>query len=100
MNYRQGDVLLVPISSIPNNKKKTKKCVLALGEATGHHHSILDGAIGYADDEVSTAEYIAVEKALAKLEHQEHATIDLPRGNYKVIIQSEYTPQAIKKVVD
>lgn len=99
-NYRQGDVLLIPISTIPSGKTKTRKCTLALGEATGHHHTILDGAIGYADDEISTAEYITVEKALAKLEHQEHATIDLPRGNYQVIIQSEYTPEAIKKVSD
>jgi len=100
MNYRQGDVLLIPINSIPEGKKKTKKCTLALGESTGHHHTIENGAIGYADDEISTAEYIAVEKALAKLEHQEHATIQLPRGNYKVIIQSEYAPEAIKRVSD
>lgn len=97
--FRQGDVLLVR-----TNKKatgvKTKRCTLALGEATGHHHTIEAGAIGYADSEVSLAEMIVVEAALANLVHQEHSTIALPKGNYEVGIQCEYTPEAIKVVAD
>lgn len=102
--YRQGDVLIVPIASIPNKSslKRTKRCTLALGEVTGHHHSILDGsAIGFADDEQSLAKYIEVtSESGAPLTHQEHDTIVLPEGSYKVIGQVEYTPERLQRVAD
>jgi hypothetical protein len=100
--FRQGDVLLVPVNSIPPGLKKTHRCTLALGESTGHHHTIDCGAIGYTetDSEVSMADYIAVENALAKLTHQEHDTIEIPKGNYRVYRQVQYTPEAIKPVAD
>lgn len=98
--YRQGDVLILPVTKIPKNLKKTKKCTLALGEATGHHHTIHTGAVGYANSVESLAEYFTVSTNTAELTHQEHDTISLPKGNYRSIIQSEYTPEKIKKVVD
>lgn len=40
--YRQGDVILVPVAAIPEGAKALArtngKTILALGEATGHHH--------------------------------------------------------------
>ena len=101
--YRQGDVLIQPIQNINKNKlKQTKRCTLALGEATGHHHSILDGsAIGYADGVDSLAEYIEVTNPEgAPLTHQEHDTIVLPEGQYRVIGQVEYTPERLVSVRD
>lgn len=98
--YRQGDVLVVPVKSIPKNLKQTKKVCLALGEVTGHHHSISDGAVGFADDENALATYFEVQSAIADLTHQEHATISLPAGKYRNIIQSEYTPEEIRNVRD
>lgn len=100
--FRQGDVLLVPVDSIPSGLHKTARCTLALGEATGHHHTIDQGAVGFSetDSNVAMADYIAVEAALAKLTHQEHDTIEIPKGNYRVYRQVEYTPEAIKPVVD
>jgi len=98
---RQGDILLISVDSIPNNLVKTKKVVLALGEATGHHHSILDGnAIGYAKKETELCSFIEVQEALAALTHQEHDTIQLLKGKYQVINQVEYTPTEIRRVVD
>jgi len=100
--FRQGDVLLIPITSIPNSLKRTKRVTLALGEVTGHHHSILDGnAVGYADNENSLAKYVEVNKpAGASLTHQEHDTIVLPEGNYRVVGQVEYTPERLSRVTD
>ena len=100
MVYRQGDVLIIPVSKIPSDMKRTKRVTLALGEVTGHHHSIAYGAIGYADDENSLAEYVEVDSDSADLTHQEHDTISLPKGKYRKIIQVEYTPEAIRNVAD
>jgi hypothetical protein len=97
---RQGDVMIVPCNSIPAKLKRTKRVTLAFGEATGHHHTIERGAVGYADNEVSLAEYLEVEEALALLEHQEHDAIEIPKGKYQVIRQFEYSPAELKRVTD
>lgn len=100
--YRQGDVLITPVDNIPTNLKKTERCTLALGEVTGHHHSILDGnAVGYANDAKSLAQYVRVTNSKgASLTHQEHDTIVLPEGTYKVHGQVEYTPERLQRVAD
>lgn len=101
--YRQGDVLIMPINNIPNKNKlkKTKRCTLALGEVTGHHHTIHNGAVGYADDELSLAKFVEViDSTGGALTHQEHDTIVLPEGTYKVIGQVEYTPERLQRVMD
>ena len=91
--YRQGDVLLVPVASVPGGAKVVKReggrTVLAHGEATGHHHSFGSDA-GVALLEVPTGErFLRVTKA-ASLEHQEHTTIDVPPGVFRVIRQREF----------
>lgn len=96
---RQGDVLILPVDSIPEELKPTKKVTLALGEVTGHHHSILNGAVGYADDEDQLAEYFEVFEN-ADLTHQEHDTITFSPGKYRNVIQVQYTPQALIRVTD
>ncbi len=98
--YRQGDVLIITVDSIPKGKKQTKIIRLANGEVTGHHHSIFSsGAIGFADDENGLTEFLDV-SAPVELEHQEHDTITIPPGIYRSVIQSEYTPKEIRKVAD
>lgn len=101
--YRQGDVLVIPIDQIPNKEslKVTRRCTLALGEVTGHHHTISSGAVGYANDEKSLAQYVEVtDSAGGALTHQEHDTIVLPEGSYKVVGQVEYTPERLQRVAD
>jgi hypothetical protein len=98
--YRQGDVLIIPVDTIPTGLTRTKKVTLALGEVTGHHHSILEGAIGFADNETELTEYFSVESESANLTHQEHDTISLPQGNYRKVIQVEYTPAELRNVAD
>lgn len=99
--YRQGDVLLVPVKSIPTGLTKTDRVTLAFGEVTGHHHTIERNAIGYATgtDKAALAEYVEV-TAPADLVHQEHNPITIPPGKYKATIQVEYTPGEIRRVAD
>ena len=98
---RQGDVLVIPVSEIPKEFVKTKQCTLALGEATGHHHTINTGAIGYATSTDGLATYFEVTNPLgADLTHQEHETIQFPEGKYRAVIQSEYRRKEFQSVVD
>lgn len=102
--YRQGDVLLVPITQIPKQAENVShdhgRLILARGEATGHHHSI---AMQDADllQVPSQAElFLLVKEGSALLEHQEHGTIPIAKGAYRVVIQREYSPEQIRRVVD
>lgn len=88
--YRQGDVLIEPVRSIPAKAKKLAgaRMVLAEGEATGHAHTIAEeyGEM-YERDGVL---YLRIAEA-APLEHQEHATITIAPGTYRVTRQREWT---------
>ena len=95
MFYQQGDVKIHPVGSIvngekvifPESPKKLDHLTLAVGEATGHHHTITDGeAVLYEENGVL---YLHVEKE-STLTHQEHAPIVLPKGDYKIKIVKEY----------
>ena len=98
---RQWDVLVVPVKEIPSNMVKTKRCTLALGEATGHHHTINTGATGYATSADGLATYFEVTNPLgADLTHQEHSTIQFPEGKYRAVIQSEYRRKEFQSVID
>jgi hypothetical protein len=45
--------------------------------------------------------FIDVQSEVALLEHQEHTTIEVPRGFYEVVIQREYAGrQEIRRVAD
>ena len=98
--YRQGDVLVIPITSIPTGLKQTKRVTLAHGEVTGHHHTIHEGATGYASDVDALVDYIEVTAPAADLTHQEHSTIPIPTGKYQVVKQVEYTPAELRNVRD
>lgn len=105
--YRQGDVLLVRVGDLPADARPLPreggKVVLAHGEATGHHHAVLErDAELFAPGEASAAaeRYLRVGQGGATVTHQEHAPIALPEGVYEVRRQVEYTPQAIVRVVD
>ena len=122
MIYRQGDVLLIrrdrSVKGLKLVPREGRRVVLALGEATGHHHSIAARNCSlYLDEqrpvsEADAATMIArlgggtipdrvlnVRRTVA-LTHQEHETIKLPPGQYVVRIQREYSPQALRNVAD
>ena len=98
--YRQGDVLVIPVDKIPDGLVKTKQVRLANGEVTGHHHSILDDTtIGYGATEDGLTEYFEVTEE-TELTHQEHAAIVHVPNKYRSVIQTEYTPSGLRSVQD
>lgn len=100
--FRQGDVMVIRVDAIPAGAKPVTRdngrIVLAYGEVTGHAHAI-------AEDEVTMLEvdggirYLDVQMD-AFLRHEEHGTIPLAPGLYRVVRQREYSPEEIRNVAD
>ena len=110
MLIRQGDILLrqVDESSVPDDyvTHQPGPCVVGLGEATGHTHTIeraqwvVDGghdgaslhefaATGLSATPVFV--YVAEETLLT---HPEHASLAIPDGTYQIVRQREYEPRS------
>ena len=91
MYYQQGDVLLKSISELPEGneiKARDGLFVLAEGEATGHKHAIEDiGGIKFI--ERNGAFYIQNATSVI-IKHEEHNSIFLPIGIWKVSKVREY----------
>jgi hypothetical protein len=96
-------------TAIPQDAKKIPLCPLALGEKTGHHHSL------YAEPGVALEEaaemfevqtedgikhYLRITADGVSLQHQEHKTHSVPPGEYEVTIQTEVTDWGRSKVQD
>jgi hypothetical protein len=96
-NYRHGDVILIP-STVPEKAIEKKGLTLAEGEVTGHSHRISEGAAQMFKFNEKT--YLRVTSPLAALVHEEHKRIDLPCGDFEVIIQQDYEPEGWKRVRD
>lgn len=97
--YRQGDVLIAD-AFIPTNAKKVKtdgRIVLAEGEVTGHAHAVADTHCELY--EAGGSYYIHVGEP-SQILHEEHAPINLPAGDFRVIRQREYSPEEIRQVAD
>lgn len=102
---RQGDVLVVAVASIPKVvtpiARENGRAVLAHGEATGHAHAIKDRSATLFRDQKLNAMFLAVTgNAPVALGHDEHGTIAIPPGSYRIVRQREYSPEAIRNVED
>ena len=97
--YRQGDVLLISNAEIPEEKRKLCHSVLAEGEVTGHKHQVTEGDVELYEDVVGNI-YLKVFSLDAKITHEEHGLINLPKGDYEVQIQREYDPTGDMNVID
>lgn len=110
--FRQGDVLITQVDDLPENLKPTSRVMagknlvtLAFGEVTGHHHSLKqDGSVALVETDIEEGKaqeiFLKIMGDSATLTHQEHAPIAIPKGNYRISIQKEYTPEAIQNVLD
>lgn len=104
---RQGDILLVPVSDIPNKRrdrvrrKKDDDIILAEGEVTGHHHRIPGtGTTSVTVYDDGSNKHIRVrDDDGVSLAHEEHDTLTIPKGDYRVENQREYVPQAAPRRV-
>ena len=100
--YRQGDVLLKRVRTIPAHAaraEKKERIVLAYGEVTGHAHAIHDLESVDVFIKADGTMYLSV-AAPAELRHEEHGTITLPAGKYERVMQREYSPEEIRNVAD
>jgi hypothetical protein len=102
---RQGDVLFTRIGCLPKGKRtKRENGVVAYGEVTGHSHAL-------AVEDRDNAEVLDIGDGLfvhvsergvsgVVFQHEEHGPVTLRPGNYKIVIQREYSPEAIRNVID
>lgn len=106
---RQGDVGFAQIDKMPDlsglKKVSTRNglLILAEGEATGHHHSIVMEPAIQDDVEMFEAPngtlYLRNKKPVT-VGHQEHDTITLPPGVHQIERQVEYDPEGDRRVAD
>ena len=97
MLFRQGDIYIESVRCLPEGAVKQLSTVLADGELTGHRHRILDfrtASVFEARGEI----FIDVIGDRAEVVHEEHGTIALNRGVYRVWRQREYDPRATHRL--
>ncbi len=97
LHYRQGDLLFIRQDTRPAADLTARQSnVILTGEATGHAHRLTAGTILEAPD---GALYLDLPYA-AKVVHEEHNPITLDPGLWLVVRQREYSPEAIRMVLD
>ena len=98
--FRQGDILFKQVDSIPGGgRTKRASGHILEGEATGHVHRIAE--LEQAEVlEVGEGLYLSVGEAGVSIVHEDHRTIELPAGDWEVVRQREYSPEAIRNVAD
>jgi len=99
--WRQGDLLFRRIEDLPlENLTERENGHILEGEATGHIHRLKDTVVAKVLETFAGLRmFIRAEKP-AEIIHEDHDTITLPPGNYEVIRQREYTPEAIRQIAD
>lgn len=102
--YRQGDVLVTSVEVLPAKTKKIARengrIVLAHGKSTGHSHAIKDKNADLFSGAAPGEVYLVVGGVSAQLVHDEHSTIEIEPGNYRVVRQREFNPEEIRNVID
>ena len=97
--YRHGDVLVAAVPALPAGAVPRPDLILAHGEVTGHSHRIREAGAARLFTHGHTI-YLNVTAPTATLVHEEHRPIILRTGVYRVWQQREYTPDAIRTVID
>lgn len=106
--YAQGDLLIERVSDIPGRGEVAEATiVLAEGELTGHSHTVFGQVALFRDDALARdiprglyIGHLAVGDPAARVTHQEHAVIELPKGTYRVRRQRELDPEEARIVAD
>jgi hypothetical protein len=102
--YFQGDLCIEPVVNVALDGARAVPLardgavVLAEGETTGHRHAFYGGEVMLYRDEALARDlppelyigHVRIDGAAAELRHEEHDTITLPKGLYRVRRQREY----------
>lgn len=102
---RQGDVNLVRVDALPEGLEDitpaSGRVVLLNGEATGHAHADYDRRIRVfaRSKKAERPEYLRVVET-AYLKHEEHTTVAIPAGLYRMPPQVEHTDDDEPRVVE
>jgi len=100
---QQGDVILKEFNAYnvklnPSDGEIQDNLILAYGEATGHKHEIISGAAQLIL--LGNQTILKVLSDYAKLKHNTHKEIDIPKGDYVVDIVKEYDEIEERRVAD
>lgn len=118
--FRQGDVFIEQVTESIEGRKRlddgSGSVVLALGEVTGHSHRIESTHASLYLEQATTAQPDALVAlgiggglspdrllhldAPATVVHEEHGSISLDAGTYRIRIQKEYSPAELRNVAD
>lgn len=110
--FAQGDLLIERVGDTePTGSRIGPSAdgatVLAEGEASGHRHAIFERVTMFRDDALARdipdglyVGHVHVDGPAARLVHDEHAAIVLPRGTYRIRRQRELEPKDARIVID
>ena len=96
-HYRQGDLLFIRQETRPVAALTARQgTIIVAGEATGHAHRLQAGTVLETPD---GALYLDVTQT-TQVVHEEHGPITLDPGLWLVVRQREYSPEAVRTVLD
>ena len=108
--YRHGDLLITRINAVPQSAINISSKIIAEGEVSGHEHTLVGQATvrilpgreaGHKIIERVERGHVSINRIPelyfsasedVKLTHEEHKTLELPRGSYKVTKEREFNP--------
>jgi hypothetical protein len=108
--YRQGDILIIPISKLPEGletvEKDNGRHILAYGEVTGHAHAVEDSSKTEMFIDLKSSDIDEMRERFLKVDgetaivHEEHSQIPLGPGYFKIVRQVEYQPEGYRYIAD
>ena len=100
---QQGDVLLLKIKTtdLPDGCKPRTNRTLALGKATGHHHTF-EAGVAILDSPDGRVFAVNETDEPKQLLHQEHNPITIPPGVYEFgqVVEKDWFTEMVAPVVD
>ena len=95
-------LLDIQIEKLPEGLIQSKDGnVLAFGEVTGHSHKLISEQCLVLQEPKTLKKFIKTEQEV-ELIHQEHDTIQIPKGMFEIINEREFDvfAQEIRQVLD
>lgn len=106
--FFQGDVCIESVEPSPPRgtviaPASDGAVVLAEGEATGHRHAFYGGGVTLFRDDALARDvpanlyvgHFTIDGDSAELKHEEHDSIVLPKGSYRVRLQREFEDTSV-----